>query len=146
MGFSRQGYWSGVPGPSPLEELEQRILELEQGPSTSVSEAVGDSGDECCEAAGPHLAASRVVQQVGSMSSLGLGGHPQGAPSAPGFTTHQPYTRWFVDLNEQFWQKKGRPWQFGFCDSGIRGWAWHLWGVLQILTERSPGTAREMLF
>ena len=63
-----------MPGPSPLEELEQRILELEQGPSTSVSEAVGDSGDECCEAAGPHLAASPVVQQVGSVSSLWPGG------------------------------------------------------------------------
>lgn len=75
------------------------------------------------ETAGPHLAASPVVQQVGSMSSPRPGGQTPGAPDATGFTTYQPRTRVeFVDLNKQLWQKQGETlavWLLQLWDRGV---------------------------
>ena len=45
-----------------------------------------------------------------------------------------------------FGKRKGKPSQPGFCNSGTQGWAWHLWGVLWVLTEISRGMACEMTF
>ena len=38
-----------------------------------------------------------------------------------------------------FGKSKGRPWQFGFCNSGIQGWARHLWGFCGSLLREVQG-------
>ena len=78
-----------------LEELEERILTLEQQPrspeehSLSDSEVVSDDEDEHYETVGPCLAASPIMQQkVEHEQPMAQEGHPQGAPNTPEFMTY----------------------------------------------------------
>ena len=78
-----------------LEDLEQRILALQQEPcgpeepSISDSEAVSDNDDEHYETVGPCLEASPIMpQKVEHEQPMAQEGHPQGAPNTPEFMTY----------------------------------------------------------
>ena len=40
----------------------------------------------------------------------------------------------------------GNPWQHGFCDFVMQGWAQQLWGFLYVLTERNRGMECKISF
>ncbi|KAG5198454.1 hypothetical protein JEQ12_007050 [Ovis aries] len=82
-----------------VEELEQRILALEQEscgpeePSISDSEAVSDDDDEHYETKGPCLAARSIVQQKVEHEQRWPGGTSSRDPHTTEFMTYRPYTQ-----------------------------------------------------
>ena len=130
-----------------LEELEQCILVSEQEPcgleepSISDCEVVSDGDDERYDTVGPLLAARAVIQQkVKREQPMAQGGHPQGPPlrlSSPRID-HILRRNWSTQVRS-FSKCTGNPWQHGFCNFGMQGWAQHLWRFLYVLTERNRG-------
>ena len=144
-----------------LEEAEQHIPALEQelhgfefefdnrvvSDSDDEHHETKDNDDEYIETVGPHLSATPVVRQKWGMSSLWPGGDILKGPPIWLSSRHidhilrQSWLTWV----RSFGKSKGKPWQLGFCDSETQGWARHLEGGLQVLTERSRRTTCEKI-